>query len=215
VDRAAAAHDPLVPPDQLGHPVQETPTLDEVVTLVEVTTRHDEVDVAQVHLIMMMMMMTIPRIVNQAHMTVVPEVGDTYEENSHMLHQVRLRTVTRSLRTPIQRRLRIPIQRVRTVMDLDQTRMIMMMIVKMMMMIHPVPVGHLDQDGIAAGHLVQVDQEVAGHLVQADQVVAGHLVQVVRAVAVDQVQVPVVDHHVMRRASRLPLTCPIFPLVSK
>jgi len=200
----AETHDPLVPP------VQETPTLDEVVTLVEVTTRHDEVDVAQVHPIMMMM--TIPRIVNQAHMTVVPEVGDTYEENSHMLHQVRLRTVTRSLRTPIQRRLRIPILRVKIAMDQAQTRMIMMMIVKMTMMTHPVPVGHLVQDGIAAGHLDHLGRTiVAGHLVQVDQVraVAGHLVQVV------QVRAVAVDHHEMRRASRLPLICPISPLVSK
>ena len=143
-----------------------------------------------------MMMMTIPRIVNQAHMTVVPEVGDTYEENSHMLHRVRLRTVTRSLRTPIQRRLRIPIQRVRTVMDLDQTRMIMMMIVKMMMMIHPVPVGHLDQDGIVAGHLDHLGRTIAAdHLVQVDQEVAGHLVQVAQEVA----QAPVVDQEVVMK----------------
>ena len=168
----AETHDQLVPPDQPGHPVQETPTLDEVVTLVEVTTRHDEVDVAQVHQTIMTMT-TILWIVNQIPMTVaVPGVVDTYEEHSTLLDMVRrihqrLRIATRSLRTPIQRP-RIRIQRVRIAMDL--VHQIMMMMIVKMMMIHPVLVDHL----------VQVDQTIVADLVghPVRTIVAGHLVQV-------------------------------------
>ena len=84
-------------------------------------------------------------------------------------------------------------------MDLDQTRMIMMMIVKMTMMTHPVLVDHLDQDDqtIAADHPDRRDGPtiVAGHLVQVDQeeAQAQEVAQVLQAVAVAQVRVVVVD----------------------
>ena len=181
-------------PDQLDQPVvHETPT------------RHDEVNVAQVHQTMTMMM-TIPRIVDQAHMTAVPEAVDTYEEHSTLLDMVRRihhqRIATQRVRTPIQRA-RIPIQRLRIAMDL--VHQIMMMMIVKMMMTHPVLVGHLDQDDqtIAADHPDHQD----GRTIAVD-----HLVQVdhAQAVAVDQVH-----FQVLLKASRLPLTCPISPLVLK
>ena len=152
----------------------------------------------------------------------VPEVVDTYEEHYILVDMVRRilhqRTVTRSLRTRIQRRLRIPIQRVRIAMDL-QVRQIMMMIVKMTM-IHPVLVDHLDhldQDGIVAGHLGRTI--VVGHLVQVDpEEVADHLVQVevlrVQEAPLVAQEAPLVDQdQEVQKVSRL--HHPIFPLALK